>query len=317
MADTPPPVALPLAAPAPARPLSHWPRRVLDAASAYLPLMLMALLALGTWWLVKNTPLFENARAAAPLTHDPDYTMSQFMVQRFGPDGAMRVQIEGDEMRHYPDTDTLEIDNPRIRAIGPDGRVSVATAKRARLQRRRQRSAAQRRRAGDARWPRRRKRRSSSAASSCTRSCAPSGSARTCRWSSRKAPPRSAPRAWPTTTSPACSTSRARFAPCSRHPAPRRHEPRPVARRYPGERATRVHHRCVERHRAGAGRAFPPRRLPACAGGTACGRGAGLGTRPGLRAGPLRRLRGRRARPRRHHRAQAAIASQRMDCPTW
>lgn len=133
MADPTSPAALPLAAPAPARPapLSHWPRRVLDAASAYLPLMLMAVLALGTWWLVKNTPLFDNTRATAPLTHDPDYTMSQFMVQRFGPDGAMRVQIEGDEMRHYPDTDTLEIDNPRIRAIGPDGRVSLATAKRA------------------------------------------------------------------------------------------------------------------------------------------------------------------------------------------
>jgi lipopolysaccharide export system protein LptC len=131
-ADSPRSLALPLAAPVPpARQaaVSSWPRRVLDTASTYLPLMLMALLALGTWWLVKNTPLFEAARAAAPLTHEPDYTMSQFMVQRFGPDGAMRVQIEGDQMRHYPDTDTLEIDNPRIRAIGPDGRVSIATAK--------------------------------------------------------------------------------------------------------------------------------------------------------------------------------------------
>jgi lipopolysaccharide export system protein LptC len=130
-ADPPAPAALPLAAPAPSRlvPLLHWPRRLIDAASAYLPLLLMALLALGTWWLVKNTPLVDNARPTAPPTHDPDYTMSQFMVQRFGPDGAMRVQIEGDQMRHYPDTDTLEIDNPRIRAIGPDGRVSVATAK--------------------------------------------------------------------------------------------------------------------------------------------------------------------------------------------
>ena len=130
-ADSPTPVALALAAPAPAEPavLLRWQRRAVDAASAYLPLMLMAVLALGTWWLVKNTPLFENTRAAAPLTHEPDYTMSQFMVQRFGPDGAMRVQIEGDQMRHYPDTDTLEIDNPRIRAIGPDGRVALATAK--------------------------------------------------------------------------------------------------------------------------------------------------------------------------------------------
>ena len=108
-----------------------WAWRVLDTASAYLPLLLMAALALGTWWLVKNTPLFESERVLAPLRHEPDYTMSQFMVQRFAAAGAMRVQIEGDTLRHYPDTDTLEIDNPRIRAIGDDGRVTVASARRA------------------------------------------------------------------------------------------------------------------------------------------------------------------------------------------
>jgi lipopolysaccharide export system protein LptC len=106
-----------------------WTARLLDAVSAYLPVLLMALLALGTWWLVKNTPLFEAERAAAPLRHEPDYTMSQFMVQRFGANGAMRVQIEGDRMRHFPDTDTLEIDRPRIRALMPDGHVTVATAR--------------------------------------------------------------------------------------------------------------------------------------------------------------------------------------------
>lgn len=108
---------------------SPWYLRAIDTVSTYLPLLLMAVLALGTWWLVKNTPLFEGDRAAAPLRHEPDYTMTQFMVQRFGPTGAMRVQIEGDLMRHYPDTDTYEIDNARIRAIGDDGRVTVATAR--------------------------------------------------------------------------------------------------------------------------------------------------------------------------------------------
>ena len=108
-----------------------WAWRVIDTASAYLPLMLMAALALGTWWLVKNTPLLEAERAAAPLRHEPDYTMNQFMVQRFAASGAMRVQIEGDVMRDYPDTDTLEIDNPRIRAFGDDGRITNATARRA------------------------------------------------------------------------------------------------------------------------------------------------------------------------------------------
>jgi len=106
-----------------------WAWRVVDTVSAYLPVLLMAVLALGTWWLVKNTPLFESERVLAPPRHEPDYTMNQFMVQRFGPDGALRVQIEGDVLRHYPDTDTIEVDNPRIRAYGPDGRITNATAR--------------------------------------------------------------------------------------------------------------------------------------------------------------------------------------------
>jgi lipopolysaccharide export system protein LptC len=108
-----------------------WYLRVLDTISTYLPLLLMAVLALGTWWLVKNTPLFETDRVTAPPRHEPDYTMTQFLVQRFGANGAMRVQIEGDLMRHYPDTDSFEIDNPRIRAIGDDGRLTTATARQA------------------------------------------------------------------------------------------------------------------------------------------------------------------------------------------
>ena len=105
--------------------------RVLDAISTYLPLLLMAALALGTWWLVKNTPLLEDDRSVAPLRHVPDYTMTEFMVQRFAPSGMLRVQIEGDTLRHYPDTDTIEIDNPRIRAFGEDGRITNATARHA------------------------------------------------------------------------------------------------------------------------------------------------------------------------------------------
>jgi lipopolysaccharide export system protein LptC len=111
---------------APDRPLGA---RVVEMASSYLPLLLMALLALGTWWLVKNTPVAEPPKAAGALRHEPDYQMSRFVVRRFGNDGAMRAQIEGDEMRHYPDTDTLEIDNIRVRAVAPDGRVTVANAR--------------------------------------------------------------------------------------------------------------------------------------------------------------------------------------------
>ena len=83
--------------------------------------MLMALLAAGTWWLVRNAPTFEPPRAAPPPRHEPDYVMRGFVVQRFAADGALRTQIEGDTLRHYPDTDTLEIDQARIRSVADDG----------------------------------------------------------------------------------------------------------------------------------------------------------------------------------------------------
>jgi len=121
----------PAAPPASDRHAAAWPARVAEQLSSYLPLLLMALLALGTWWLVKNTPIAETQRQAAPLRHEPDYQMSHFMVRRFAADGAMRAQIEGDMLRHYPDTDTLEIDNVRLRAIAPDGHVTLASARRA------------------------------------------------------------------------------------------------------------------------------------------------------------------------------------------
>ena len=99
--------------------------------SAYLPLVLMALLALATWWLVQNTPRPQEPGEAAPARHEPDYLMQSFMMQRYAPDGRLRVQVRGTQMRHYPDTDTLEIDGVTIRALGQDGRVTLATAQRA------------------------------------------------------------------------------------------------------------------------------------------------------------------------------------------
>jgi lipopolysaccharide export system protein LptC len=108
-----------------------WPARITALASAYLPLLLMAVLALGTWWLVKNTPVPGEVRAEGAPRHEPDYAMTNFTVQRFLPAGGMRLQVEGDALRHYPDTDTLEIDKARVRAWAPNGRETVATANRA------------------------------------------------------------------------------------------------------------------------------------------------------------------------------------------
>lgn len=109
-----------------------WYWRLGQATMAYLPVVLMALLAASTWWLVKNSMPAGEAGAAAPLKHEPDYEMHRFSVQRYNADGSMRVRLEGDVLRHYPDTDTLEIDHVRLHAVSSrDGRVTTAVARRA------------------------------------------------------------------------------------------------------------------------------------------------------------------------------------------
>ncbi len=125
------PALRPAEAPSARRVMSPWYRRAIDVASHYLPLVLMALLALATWRLAKNTPVFLGDKPEVVRRHIPDYTMNGFTVQRFANAGALSVQIEGDTLRHYPDTDTLEIDNVRIRSITPEGRVTLAWAEQA------------------------------------------------------------------------------------------------------------------------------------------------------------------------------------------
>jgi lipopolysaccharide export system protein LptC len=108
----------------------HWLRTTWDRLAIYLPVILMGLMALGTYWLASNTPtLFGPADPERPLTHEPDYFMRNFTVRTFDPNGRLKSEVFGTEARHYPDTDTLEIDLPRIRSYDEDGALTVATAR--------------------------------------------------------------------------------------------------------------------------------------------------------------------------------------------
>jgi lipopolysaccharide export system protein LptC len=98
---------------------------------ASLPVLLMALLAAFTYWLVRSTPVPEAPREAAAPRSDPDYVMRGFSVQHYSRAGLPGVRLEGRELRHYPHTDQIEIDDVRVRHTDEHGRVSVATARQA------------------------------------------------------------------------------------------------------------------------------------------------------------------------------------------
>lgn len=106
-------------------------RTVWERLSLYLPMILMGVLALGTYWLVRSTPLLMPPEQEAPARHEPDYFMRKFSVKTFDGAGRLKSEVLGADARHYPDTDTLEIDLVHIRSFNEEGRLTTATAKRA------------------------------------------------------------------------------------------------------------------------------------------------------------------------------------------
>jgi lipopolysaccharide export system protein LptC len=115
----------------PAKPQQPWHWRLQQRAATFLPIVCMGILAASTWWLVKNSLQPTSSLTASIKKHEPDYEMRHFSVHRHKGDGKTVSQIEGQLLRHYPDTDTLEIDQARILSTSLDGTTTVATAHKA------------------------------------------------------------------------------------------------------------------------------------------------------------------------------------------
>ncbi len=102
-----------------------------DRAAIYLPLLMMGALALGTYWMVRNTPIFGTPEAVKVVGHEVDYFMQDFTIKTFDESGKLKSEISGKEARHFADTDILEIDQTRILSINVAGKLTTATANRA------------------------------------------------------------------------------------------------------------------------------------------------------------------------------------------
>ena len=101
-----------------------------DSLSIYSPVLLMGVLALASYWLLRITPAPEAPRPAGPVSAEPDYFMRRFSVKSFDTNGRVTSEVAGDEARHHPDDDRIEIDNARLRRIDEQGLVTTATANR-------------------------------------------------------------------------------------------------------------------------------------------------------------------------------------------
>ena len=106
-------------------------RLLLDRLTLYLPVLLMGTLAMATYWLVRSSPTVSAPEPAAAVQHQPDYFMRKFAVKTYDAEGKLKSEVSGGEARHFPDTDTLEIDQVHIRSFNEQGRLTVATARQA------------------------------------------------------------------------------------------------------------------------------------------------------------------------------------------
>jgi lipopolysaccharide export system protein LptC len=105
--------------------------RAWDRLSLYLPVVLMGVFALGTWWLVRNTPGAPAALTAAAPRHEADYFLRSFTLRSFDAQGQLKREVSADRADHYPDTDTLEMLGVRILAFDDGGAQTRATAREA------------------------------------------------------------------------------------------------------------------------------------------------------------------------------------------
>jgi lipopolysaccharide export system protein LptC len=80
--------------------------------------------------MVRSAPPIAEAYAPRAQRHDPDYFMTGFAVKTFDASGRLRSEVLGDKVRHYPDTQWLEIDGIRIRSFDAKGTLTTATADR-------------------------------------------------------------------------------------------------------------------------------------------------------------------------------------------
>lgn len=106
-------------------------RRFLDRLALYLPAVLMAFFALGSWWLVRSLPSFLAEQKTKEVRHDPDYFLEEFSVKSFDSHGRLTRQLSGAHAQHYPDTDVLDIRNVLMRAENQKGHPATARADRA------------------------------------------------------------------------------------------------------------------------------------------------------------------------------------------
>lgn len=107
-------------------------RRLLDRLTAWSPALLLGGLAALTYWLDSQVQPPGNGGAQA-ARHEPDMYIEKFRAVSLGEDGKPRQSLSAERAVHFPDDQTTEFVEPRLRLSEPGKPGFELTAKHGKL----------------------------------------------------------------------------------------------------------------------------------------------------------------------------------------
>ncbi len=105
---------------------------VRDRITMIIAIALLALVTATSYWYSRAMRTPESAEPPRPGT--PDVVVDLVVLTQFDDQGRARNKLFGEKLRHFPDTDDIEIAAPRLVSLRPDQPRVEARADTARVQ---------------------------------------------------------------------------------------------------------------------------------------------------------------------------------------
>jgi lipopolysaccharide export system protein LptC len=98
----------------------------IDNARAWLPLLPLLLLLLGTYWLSQQVQPLPQIQSQ--LRHDVDYVIDNLSAITLNEQGQPRFTLAAEKLWHYPDDDTTHLQMPRLTNLYTDHPPTLTSA---------------------------------------------------------------------------------------------------------------------------------------------------------------------------------------------
>lgn len=106
---------------------------ITNAIVRYVPLALVAVLAVGTWWMVERARMQQGQTGQPVSPLKPDFFVENLRLWRLDKTAQSQTYLTAERMTHIPQTQTATLYEPRIINQRPDRPEVTITARRGEL----------------------------------------------------------------------------------------------------------------------------------------------------------------------------------------